>query len=309
MRVRFFSLKKKATLVACIVFGVYASPVISNKVDYMEATEMTTESKLKPIYRSKGKGKDYAWGKDHIFVKLSNAETGGALTLIQDNLKKGFNLGLHLHHKHTEIFYILQGEVDFTVAGRAIKATTGAVIYIPEGTPHAAKSSTGAQMLMFYIPGGFDNMLSEIENASWLKRYSPFASARRNKKYDMNKLKGEISTTQASRMRYLEPGKGLISEEDTGSSVLKLSSTDTNGLATVFEQNLKSGAEREVQQTQDGQSEILYVLEGKVEFVIDDKLNEAESGSTIYFPTGTSATVKSSNGAKLLVFRMLGDSE
>ena len=45
-----------------------------------------------PRYLAPGEGKNYEWGKDHIFVKLSSGETGGLATVIEDNLKPGFKL-------------------------------------------------------------------------------------------------------------------------------------------------------------------------------------------------------------------------
>ena len=143
-----------------------------------------TAGKLPPRYLAPGEGKNYEWGQDHIFVKLSSAETGGLATVIEDNLKPGFKLGRHLHRKHTEIFYILDGEVEFTVGDKSFNATVGAVIYIPPGTPHAVKSTKGGKMLMFYTPGGFDEMLTEISEASLFQRFNPLANARRNEKYD-----------------------------------------------------------------------------------------------------------------------------
>ena len=137
-----------------------------------------------PRYLAPGEGKNYEWGQDHIFVKLSSAETGGLATVIEDNLKPGFKLGRHLHRKHTEIFYILDGEVKFTIGDKFYTATAGAVIYLPPGTPHAVKSAKGGKMLMFYTPGGFDEMLTEISEASLFQRFNPLANARRSEKYD-----------------------------------------------------------------------------------------------------------------------------
>jgi hypothetical protein len=53
-----------------------------------------------------GGGTNYDWTKDHTFVKVSAADTGGAYTLMEDNLKREFSLGLHLHRQHAETFYI-----------------------------------------------------------------------------------------------------------------------------------------------------------------------------------------------------------
>ena len=44
-----------------------------------------------------GGGSDHDWSADHIFVKVSAADTGGQYTLVEDNLKANFALGLHMH--------------------------------------------------------------------------------------------------------------------------------------------------------------------------------------------------------------------
>ena len=64
-----------------------------------------------------GEGPNYDWENDHTFVKVSGQDTGGAYTLMEDNLKASFALGLHRHDSHAETFYFLEGEVDFYVDG------------------------------------------------------------------------------------------------------------------------------------------------------------------------------------------------
>lgn len=139
---------------------------------------------LRPQYLTAGEGKEYDWSRDHIFVKLTGAGTGGLCALIQDNLKPGFNLGLHLHRQHTEIFYILDGEVEFTVGAESFTASAGAVIYVPPGTPHAARSDKSAKMLMFYTPGGFEEMLAELSQLTPDQSNDQQLMATINDKYD-----------------------------------------------------------------------------------------------------------------------------
>ena len=43
---------------------------------------------------------------------------------------------LHLHRRHVETFYVLGGEMTFTVGGRKLQATAGAWVQVPPGTPH-----------------------------------------------------------------------------------------------------------------------------------------------------------------------------
>lgn len=285
-----------ASLIACADTSK-ASETESSSIQKQENnTNTKSVPASKPRFRAPGMGKDYEWGKDHIFVKLSSAETGGTLTLIQDNLKPGFDLGMHFHRTHTEIFYILEGEVEFSTDKTLFTAKAGSVVYLPAGTPHAAKSSTGGRMLMFYAPGGFDEMLAAIENASWLQRINPMARARRDEKYDF--IKGTENVPVAAN----SPAPVFVAG---GSNSIKLSYADTNGLAKVTEETLKPGLKR-VSSLPLNQAEILYVLDGELEFSIEGQTQVARTGAIMYLPAGVQATVKSSVGAIFLTYRTPG---
>ncbi|MFN0113875.1 MAG: cupin domain-containing protein [Paracoccaceae bacterium] len=146
---------------------------------------MSTEPR--PVILPPGGGKGYEWSADHTFVKVGAADTGGAYALLEDNLKPGFRLGLHLHRTHAETFYILTGPVWFWLAGAWHGAEAGACIHIPPGTPHAVelpKGGTG-RMLMIYQPSGFDAMLAEMAGMTEAEFADPAAMARMNDRYDI----------------------------------------------------------------------------------------------------------------------------
>jgi quercetin dioxygenase-like cupin family protein len=120
-------------------------------------------------YVPPGGGPNYDWSADHTFVKVSAADTGGQYTLMEDNLKANFALGLHLHRTHAETFYILEGSVDFYIDGDWMTAQMGACLHVPPGVEHAcvmAKGCTSARMLMIYQPSGFDGYLAELSQMS-----------------------------------------------------------------------------------------------------------------------------------------------
>jgi quercetin dioxygenase-like cupin family protein len=111
-----------------------------------------------------GGGANYDWTQDHTFVKVSAADTGGAYALMEDNLKREFSLGLHLHRQHAETFYVLQGDIDFYIDGDWMTATPGTTVHIPPGIRHAVQLrgvQTG-KMLMIFQPSGFDQYLEEL---------------------------------------------------------------------------------------------------------------------------------------------------
>lgn len=138
-------------------------------------------------------GKNYDWSADHTFVKVSAADTGGQYTLMEDNLKAHFALGLHMHRYHAETFYILEGDIDFFVDGDWMTARPGTCLHIPPGVPHACTLANGtgeARMLMIYQPAGFDQFLEEMAAMD----ETDFADAAKmkalNEKYDIIELGG-----------------------------------------------------------------------------------------------------------------------
>ena len=82
-----------------------------------------------------GGGPDYNWTRDHTYVKVAAADSGGAYALMEDNLKREFALGLHLHRHHAETFYILDGVVNFHIDGDWMAAEPGSCVHIPPGVP------------------------------------------------------------------------------------------------------------------------------------------------------------------------------
>jgi quercetin dioxygenase-like cupin family protein len=43
----------------------------------------------------------------------------------------------HLHRRHVESFYVLEGEMTFTAGGRELRAEAGTWVQVPPGVPHA----------------------------------------------------------------------------------------------------------------------------------------------------------------------------
>ena len=62
----------------------------------------------------------------------------------------------------TEIFYILDGEIEFKFDDEIVVATPGVTINIPPNIWHDVRSDKGGKLLTIFSPGGFDSYLSEI---------------------------------------------------------------------------------------------------------------------------------------------------
>lgn len=148
-------------------------------------------------------GTDYEWSADHTYVKVSAHDTDGHFTLMEDNLKSTFALGLHRHDHHAETFYILEGSLDFFVDGDWITAQPGSCLHIPPGVPHACvltEATESARMLMIFQPAGFDLYLAELGELSVQELNNPLKMEELARKYDIINL-GDVPERSTATAR------------------------------------------------------------------------------------------------------------
>src|SRR5690349_23464340 len=92
-----------------------------------------------------------------VYRFLATAEdTNGKYALWEAVVPPGGGPPPHAHSREEEGFYILEGEITFTVNGERVVATAGFFANMPVGTPHSFKneSTRPARMLISVAPAG-----------------------------------------------------------------------------------------------------------------------------------------------------------
>jgi mannose-6-phosphate isomerase-like protein (cupin superfamily) len=75
---------------------------------------------------------------------------------------------LHLHRRHVESFYLLEGELTFTAAGNELRARAGSWVQVPAGVPHtfAPAGAAPVRFLNLHTPScGFGTFLRGLHEA------------------------------------------------------------------------------------------------------------------------------------------------
>lgn len=100
---------------------------------------------------------------DHQVMKLSAAQTGGALSLWFETVPPGGGPPPHVHRAEDEVFIVTEGEITFLSGDRSWVAAAGAVVFAPRGIPHTFRNETErqARFIGLVTPGGFDNYFRE----------------------------------------------------------------------------------------------------------------------------------------------------
>lgn len=100
---------------------------------------------------------------DRIVVKTPGSETDGRFSLLEFTTPKDGGPPPH-RHAWREGYWILEGEIEFTIAGESQTLTPGSWVVVPGGVVHTSKVlSESARYLMFAEPAGVEAFLAEVQ--------------------------------------------------------------------------------------------------------------------------------------------------
>ena len=102
-----------------------------------------------------------------IRVRLTADDSDGLLTVFEvsgDIVRAPTEANQHLHEDFTEVFYVVEGEVDFVSGDEdpVLGLGSGSLIVVPPGTPHGLAPSGRWRHLTLVLPGGFDRYFTEV---------------------------------------------------------------------------------------------------------------------------------------------------
>lgn len=97
-------------------------------------------------------------------MKLTAEETGGGLELAEVTQPPGVATPLHRHANEAEVFYILEGNVDYEAGGALHHLQTGSAMYLPANVAHRFRivGETPARILAIVNPGGLFDLYRQV---------------------------------------------------------------------------------------------------------------------------------------------------
>jgi quercetin dioxygenase-like cupin family protein len=127
----------------------------------------------------------------HPMAFLVTGEDTKHTSMFDWTMPPRFSTGLHVHRTQEETFYVLDGECDWQVGDRRIRATPGTFLFIPPGVPHNIDNTTDrpARVLMTVSPPGHEHYFEELAKA--VSRNSPpdaKAIGELRRRYDTDQL-------------------------------------------------------------------------------------------------------------------------
>jgi quercetin dioxygenase-like cupin family protein len=99
------------------------------------------------------------WYSGWLLTFLATGEeTGGQFALMEQVARKGNVPPRHIHHREDETFYIVEGEMTFSIGDQTIKATPGTMVFAPRDIPHSFTiDSDQVRILVLVAPAGAED--------------------------------------------------------------------------------------------------------------------------------------------------------
>ena len=119
-----------------------------------------------------GEGRIIPLGPIHMVVQEDGTQTRGALGVAEFTVPPHAPTPPpHLHHAHEEVFYVLEGELEFLAGNQTVRASQGTFVMVPIGTVHTFSNPTEkpARFLNTFTPPlylGYFEALSKLTQAS-----------------------------------------------------------------------------------------------------------------------------------------------
>lgn len=134
---------------------------------------------IKPYVIPAGAGEHMMAG-DQLFTFLTDSrQSGGKFLVLMTDGPKGHRIPNHVHEKHTETFFCLNGSVSMTAGEEEVSLRPGDFLHVPAGTPHTFQlTGNNTRFIQFHAPGlnepFFRFMCDPCEECTFLQPPPPF---------------------------------------------------------------------------------------------------------------------------------------
>ncbi len=114
-----------------------------------------------------GEGKTYPIGDHPITVKVRADDTENKYEIIEYAVRPGFNSSFHVHQRAEEVFYLLEGELEFKLNEQTVRGRAGDLVRVPRGVSHGFTNPTKVKTKVLEVRtgGGYGQMLEELTQA------------------------------------------------------------------------------------------------------------------------------------------------
>lgn len=132
---------------------------------------MTNGNRSQPYALATGEGWTYRFGIEFT-VKAGEVQSGSGAAVLEYTTRKGEEPPDHTHETEDEMFYVLEGAVNFRCGERVFALQTGGFVFLPCGIEHGytIQSNDTVRLLVITHPvrrglvDGWAGFVADLEN-------------------------------------------------------------------------------------------------------------------------------------------------
>jgi mannose-6-phosphate isomerase-like protein (cupin superfamily) len=120
---------------------------------------------MNAIVLKAGEGRVISLGSIRMVVQEDGSHTRGTLGVAEFEIPpNAVTPPSHIHHAHEEVFYLLEGELEFQVGTQTVPAKTGTFVMVPIGALHTFRnlSDKPARFLNTFTPPHYIHYFEEL---------------------------------------------------------------------------------------------------------------------------------------------------
>lgn len=109
-------------------------------------------------------GQGVSLGAVGVVFKLSGADTGGLLSIVEHPIAPGALVPPHVHTNEDEYSYILEGQIGVRIGEQEFTAGPGTYVRKPRGIPHTFWNAgpAPARLMEMICPAGLEHYFAEL---------------------------------------------------------------------------------------------------------------------------------------------------
>lgn len=125
---------------------------------------METREEPRALHVPPGGGRSF-WLLGELYtVKALGEDTDGAFTFAEATTPPQAGPPPHIHRREDETFWVLEGELEFTVGDGTVRASAGSFVHAPRDIPHTYRNvgTTPARYVVVIRPAGLEKFFEEV---------------------------------------------------------------------------------------------------------------------------------------------------
>ena len=128
----------------------------------------------KAIVFAAGEGKLLSARGSAMFFKATRASTNGAFSFMERTLPAGGRKPPpHIHTHCEEAFYVLEGEIEFSLGADTVIGHPGSFVHVPGGVSHTfGNAATASSRLLIIHAPAMDSYFEELQEL-WSRQVPP----------------------------------------------------------------------------------------------------------------------------------------